>query len=421
MPHLRHESMITTNFFLVKTGQKTAVVRCAVILNKERSRFSTGIRIDVKDWNQKEQRLKTSVSKPINGDINQQLSMIAGALSRSYLVLKEDGEDIRAKDVVEKYLGKYVRKQTFWEYTTEFVENLEHKINKSTGKRINQNTINKFNQVVSRLKQFEADSRSKTTWDSFDSNWLNRFINFLHTQGLSQNTIHKHYKALKQVLKQASAEGVNSNDKWQLRDFSVAQEKVQNFSLFESEMKVLEDLDLSGNQKLERVRDQFLLECWTGVRFSDLDKLSDIDLDSDTFKVTTQKTGTEVYIPITEPVKKIVRRYRKRGEGLPPVISNQRFNDYLKELGKLAGLNRKFRKSYTKGGERIDEVHEIWEVLTSHVGRRSFATNMFHRGIPLVNIMKITGHRTEEEFMKYINVDSEMSAKMIAKRLKDSS
>jgi integrase len=85
-------------------------------------------------------------------------------------------------------------------------------------------------------------------------------------------------------------------------------------------------------------------------------------------------------------------------------------NDYLKEVGQLAGLNEVVSVSKTRGGKRSDTVNEKWEIVTTHTARRSFATNAFKSGIPSISIMKITGHTTEKSLMKYIKITNEENA-----------
>jgi integrase len=85
-------------------------------------------------------------------------------------------------------------------------------------------------------------------------------------------------------------------------------------------------------------------------------------------------------------------------------------NEYLKEIGKLAGLTETIKVSTTKGGFRFDESFEKWQLITTHTARRSAATNMYLAGIPTISIMKITGHHTEKAFLKYIRISQEDNA-----------
>ncbi|MPN21796.1 hypothetical protein SDC9_169177 [bioreactor metagenome] len=161
--------------------------------------------------------------------------------------------------------------------------------------------------------------------------------------------------------------------------------------------------------KLDKVRDLFIIGCYTGLRFSDLNQISpDNFINNNTqIKVKTEKTGEFVVIPLHKTVKEIVQKY---DNSIPDVISNQKMNEYLKEVAKLAELNDRITISSTKGGTKQTEVFEKWELVTVHTARRSFATNMYLLDIPTISIMKITGHRTEKAFLLYIKISQEENA-----------
>jgi hypothetical protein len=114
-----------------------------------------------------------------------------------------------------------------------------------------------------------------------------------------------------------------------------------------------------------------------------------------------------VVIPIGSVVSRLIDKY----EGHFPLISNDKMNEYLKELGQLAGFTYYFVEIiYTKGGKREREVLQKWELLTVHTARRSFATNAYLGSVPTISIMKITGHRTEKNFLQYIKISQEDNA-----------
>ena len=123
-----------------------------------------------------------------------------------------------------------------------------------------------------------------------------------------------------------------------------------------------------------------------------------------------QKTGKKAVIPINGIVWDIINKYDGK---LPKPISNQKFNVYLKEAAKLAGLNSTFVKTVNENGMRIEKKYPKHEVISTHAARRSFCTNAFKDGIPTLHIMSISGHRTEKAFLKYIKVDGEEHAKKV--------
>lgn len=171
-------------------------------------------------------------------------------------------------------------------------------------------------------------------------------------------------------------------------------------------MLQLEELDLSSNPRLDRVRDMFLMGCYTDLKFSDLSqlKIENLQKGKRVIKVRTQKSDETVVIPIGNIVNRLVYKY----EGHFPGISIDKMNEYLKELGKLAGFTAPVEIIYTKGGER--EVLKKWELITVLTARRSFAMNTYLQSVPTISIMKITGHRTEKSFLQYIEISQEDNA-----------
>ena len=104
---------------------------------------------------------------------------------------------------------------------------------------------------------------------------------------------------------------------------------------------------------------------------------------------------------------------------LPPVISNQKFNKHLATIAESKDengdyiINGKITKVVTRGGVQESTNIERYKLVRSHTARRSFATNLYLSGYPPINIMKITGHKTETAFLKYIKISGEQSAKML--------
>jgi integrase len=189
-------------------------------------------------------------------------------------------------------------------------------------------------------------------------------------------------------------------------------EDVDNIALSEADLKALEQLDLSSRPGLDRVRDQFLVGCYTGLRFSDFSRLTADNIRDGFIEITQQKTGKPVVIPIHQVVSDIIAKYEG---GLPEAISQQKTNDYLKDICKqVKSFREKASKTKTTGGMRTTVNYEKWEIVTTHTARRTFATNAYRQGIPTISIMAITGHKTERSFLKYIKVTSKEHAKIMA-------
>lgn len=147
-----------------------------------------------------------------------------------------------------------------------------------------------------------------------------------------------------------------------------------------------------------------------------MEKVGKTDIQDGFISFRQQKTNTKVTIPLHPVVLEVLEKYNYN---LPEPISNQRFNEYIKETAKLAEINAMEAITITKGGKLQTELYPKHELISSHTGRRSFCTNMYKRGLPTLMIMSISGHKTEKSFLKYIKVKQSEHAEMMAKAWKN--
>ena len=174
----------------------------------------------------------------------------------------------------------------------------------------------------------------------------------------------------------------------------------------------------SDKQYWERVRDVFLFCCFTGLRYSDAHNLKKSDVKGDHIEVTTIKTTDSLIIELNKTSRAILEKYKdvdlEENKALP-VVTNQRMNDYVKELGELAGIDEQIRETYYKGDERIDEVRPKYKMLGTHTGRRTFIVNALSLGIPANVVMKWTGHSDYKAMKPYIDIVDEIKAQSMSK------
>ena len=164
---------------------------------------------------------------------------------------------------------------------------------------------------------------------------------------------------------------------------------------------------------LERVRDVFLFSCFTGLRYSDVFNLKKSDIKDNAIEITTVKTADSLIIELNDHSRAILDKYKHEtlsGNKALPVISNQRMNIYLKQLGEMAGLDDPVRKTYFKGSRRIDQIIPKYRLLASHVGRRTFVCNALALGIPPQVVMKWTGHSDYASMKPYIDIADDVKA-----------
>lgn len=159
----------------------------------------------------------------------------------------------------------------------------------------------------------------------------------------------------------------------------------------------------------------FLLGAYTALRVSDFSRLRERNFKDQFIVIKPRKGATkneDLYIPIHPVVREIME---DPAFDIQKPISDQKLNKQIKDVCKLAGIDDEIIHSRTEGGRLIEKINPKYELITNHTARRSAATNMFKAGIPALNIMKITGHKTESSFMKYIKISQEENALLMAK------
>ncbi len=266
------------------------------------------------------------------------------------------------------------------------------------------NVIERYSKVINKKLRFE----------DITVDFRNDFVKYLkttkHEKGdyYKPNTIARIFKNIKTWMGAAYDKGLTSNNDFKKKAFGVQKEEVDTVYLKAPEIEQMYNTDLSGSPRLEKIRDVFIIMCCTGVRYSDylLLKKENI-LPSGLIRITTKKTKTPVEIPMHDWVREIMKKYN--GE-FPPAPSNQKFNDYMSEIVIKSGLERDVVITETRGTMTRNKTTKLSSLVTAHTARRSCATNMFLAGVPTLSIMKITGHKSEKVFLKYIRITQEENA-----------
>ncbi|MFO7890373.1 MAG: phage integrase SAM-like domain-containing protein [bacterium] len=298
----------------------------------------------------------------------------------------------------------------------------ERKRIQSLGKKVDNKTQTySYQQTQKKLEDYAKYKNKHLDFDSIDLDFYYDFVEYLEkVEKFSINNIGKHIKNLKAILNEVTERGINSNMAYKSKKFKVLREEVPNVYLNEEELKDLYELDFNSKKlkekglkkKHERARDLFLVGCYTGLRFSDLTNIKsnnfqmieDQDERFEALVITMQKTGKRIPIPVHPIVKEIREKYKNVTENsLPPKISNQKLNEYLKDIcQEVESLKKKEEAIVTREGQKVSKMVPKHDLITTHTARKSFATNMYHRGLGTVTIMNITGHTTESAFLKYI-------------------
>lgn len=290
------------------------------------------------------------------------------------------------------------------------VQFIDHMI--ETLSNLKESTLKSYKVVKKNIEEYQSKNNTVVTPLTADIDFYHSFVKFLSAEGLAKNTIGTRIKIIKTVLNYASEKkGVKYSPDFRKKSFAKPSEETESIYLNVDELNAIETLVLS--KSLDKVRDMFLIACDTGLRYSDITRLTSENITEDgLIKMMTQKTTTIIYAPMTPRVKRIFEKYKYQ---LPKPISNKNYNESLKAIARMAGITAPVTRTHTTAGKLHTTTVSKYELVTSHTARRSFATNAYLGGVPTLNIMKVTGHKTETAFLKYIRIGAEESAKKMAK------
>lgn len=369
--------------------------------------YPTDFSILPKNWNQKSQSVRYINSEPLAFQINNSLRSVHNAAYAAYVKSKEESIPLTneyLKRSLDAATGKtmFAKKLSLFEFIEKYISESENRTNPRTGLKISYRSIQEYTTTLKNIKAFQEENREPLDWTNLSVNTFKDFRDYLTTEkDYAINNTAKHVDNFRQFLREAKDEkfvfdySILTNKK-----IVVAREEAINVVLNEEELSRIEKLNL--NDIKEKVRDLFLISCWTGLRISDFTNIQSHNIkhleDNDFLEIFQKKTGSKVVIPCFQIVKEILRKWNDK----LPSVSDQKINMHLKEICKEAKIKETIEKQQTKGGKKIITVSEKWELVTAHTGRRSFCTNMVKRGYPLKAIMQISGHKKENVFLKYV-------------------
>ena len=286
----------------------------------------------------------------------------------------------------------------------------------SKSKKVSKGMTRIYRNMRYHLQEFEAFRKKPITFDDLDFTFYEEFVSFLtydYVQkrrkdvivGLKTNTVGKTIKQFRTFLRNRIRKRIIPPI--DMEGWTILEEEVDAVYLSFDEIEAFRELDLSLHPHLSDYRDELVLGCLTGLRFSDFSNLMETDVRGDLLYKKTQKSDNWVVIPLRpEALKILKRRFTK---SVTPTL-NQVFNRHIKIICKLAGIDLVLKHSYKKGNKVFIETQPKYAWVSSHTCRRSFCTNEFLAGTPVELIMKISGHKSVKDFYKYIRITSEEAA-----------
>ena len=467
--------MVTAFFRLRKSNAKTSqIIYVGLKYGHEQLRVSTGIKVLPSHWNLKNQEIKVKALPEIslpnnlleklgNSDIvsftNDYLNELKKFVNKNtHLekeVMKNEIENyLNGKDDIEQFafdLNNFVSSQiiesrknkrliskeelinalneylnpakegvSLFEYIETFISNSESGKRLVDGIRVSKSTVTTYKTSFEVLKAFAETYNRPVNFETIDMEFYNDFQGYLSgVKKYAPSTMGKHIKTLKTFLSDATDNGKNTNTAFQSKNFVTITSESDNIALSEKELNEFINLDLFGNERLDKVRDLFLIGANTGSRISDIKNIKPQDIKKvengynlETIQIKgrgRKKGSSRVIIPLNDTVMRIFNKYNYQ----LPKISDQNFNEYIKEVGKLCPM---MQETYTfLDAHKREVTSPKYELISSHTGRRSFATNQFRKGVPSKTIMAITGHQKEDNFLKYLKISDKEHAEIMRK------
>ena len=420
-----------------KDKSKPALIYIMFTLDK-RYKISIGESIEPKWWNRKTSRavvIETSEqsqserrhAKRLNKFLNK-LQSEAERIFNTYSNWRElDSPNMfmpplkiyivdAIKSVIDNYHKKDAEEQqkkslSPSEFFKKFNSGLNEYVIKRTGALMKDSTKVNYRVVLNRYLCFLSETKFIDSFSIFDKEFEGRFTNWCYSKNYTANTIAASFSIFKIWLNKAYKEGLLQDDSF--RHYRTKADTPTHFYLNEDEICRIRDLvfdeTLKTNFKIdlksqiEETRDLFVIACRTGLRYSDWGNLntSEWDWEKENLTINTKKTGERVVIPIHNDVKAL---YQKYNGVFPKPADKSHTNKHIEKICMMAGIDDDVYVNEFENGQIVQKKYKKYEKITSHTARRSFATNLYLRCKNAGVVMKFTGHKTEENFFKYICV-----------------
>ena len=400
-----------TYFYLQRPKEKSSSIMISCSYDGKRLQTTTTLTIETKYWSQALKKCKPNFFNAL--EYNQILSDLDNTIHNRYYesVKQEDklqNDDIK-KIIQKKFYPVPIPKQADYPLLYHYNEFINER---NQSMRFGEGIIKVYKSTNKRLEEYEKNKGVVLTLADMNQTFFNSFVDFLLLEcNVTKNTVGKHIKTLKTFLHDALDKGLTKDNEF-VKSFKVWKENADSVALTEAELERLEKLDLSQHLKHDKVRTLFLLQIYTGLRVSDLMRLKPGNFDFRTMEITinTQKTEDLLQIPIPKRLKAVLDKYPDLEL---PKMSDQKYNDYIKELCKMAEIDTLIPTKSRNGKEKLEIMIPKYELISSHTARRTYITISLKLGVPADMIMKITGHKDRVSFQKYVRFDLEESKKAL--------
>lgn len=284
-------------------------------------------------------------------------------------------------------------------------------------------TLTKIKTVITKVSNYEKHFKKKLLLTDINLKFHENFIFYLHNvEKLNFNTVGKYIQFVKTIVYDAKNQDFTINSEIEKKEFKPIREKTSFVILSENEIDLIFNHNFDNKPSLDNARNWLIIGVWTGARAGDLLSFTDKKINNNFIEYVSQKTDQKIVLPLHWQVKAILEKCN----GLPHKISTQKYNDYIKlvcfdvgltdliEGAKSVDVNNKDKTKPKKPKifRKENGTYKKWELVSTHIGRRSFATNHYGK-LPTPVLMSATGHTTEKMFLNYIGKSSIDNAEIL--------
>jgi integrase len=389
-----------------KAGKEEAPLRCRVSWDGgNMTIFSTGFTVCCADWEAAAQRLR---ARSFQGRAKTPATLINRELDRIEQSIIDIFADFDRQGIIPsaaEFRAAYdeltrPKDRSIFPHFDEWVKAEDRPLESTKKLKTVRNHLYAINPAMT-FDDLEATGMADII------RYLSRRENAQHQVGLSNTTINKLIAQIKAFVRWAVERGYCQPNRFTTQRSRLKQPHKTVIFLDWDELMTVYRFDFGSKHYLSQVRDVFCFCCFTGLRYSDVRNLKTDNISDGALHIVTLKTNSALTIELNDYSREILNRYSEYstadGAALP-VISNQKMNAYLKEIGQLCGIDAPVSVTYYRGTQRIDATYPKWQLLSSHAGRRTFVCNALMLGIAPDIVMKWTGHSGYKAMKPYIDV-----------------
>ena len=357
------------------------------------------------DWNPKQQRVRSPRPGKTNGH-----DLINSILER----LEKDFEDFTRRcrmnrvdlspAMAKKFLNgeRSLTEKAFWTAYKEYLET----------RKVEPKTKQNYTLYYTKLNEFEKETGYSIDYPKIDTVFFEKYQYYILTEkGLGWNTFATAIKKLKFFLNWSLKQKYHSETGF--KEFSATEKEPTIIFLTMDELSTLYHHDFK-NKRLNQVRDKFCFGCFTGLAFSDLDSLTQEHINNGTLTKLRHKTKIPLDIELAGPAIEIIKRYQDKYKALPK-ISHQRFNEYIKECCKKAGITTPTVYKNFTGGTTTEKIEPKYKLVGSHTARKTFISNFYHSTKDVNLTKKNAGITQDKTLRRYIGSDKNMEKEAMNK------